>query len=39
MNWIHFDMAGVSVANGSASGRPLLFLINLLKQIGGAARA
>jgi cytosol aminopeptidase family protein len=40
MNWVHFDMAGISVANGSASGRPLLFLINLLKQIGGeAARA
>lgn len=36
MNWIHFDMAGVSVANGTASGRPLLFLINLLKQIGEA---
>jgi len=40
MNWVHFDMAGISVANGTASGRPLLFLINLLKQIGGeAARA
>lgn len=36
MSWIHFDMAGVSVANGTASGRPLLFLINLLKQIGEA---
>jgi leucyl aminopeptidase len=37
MNWIHFDMAGVSVANGTASGRPLPFLINLLKQFGNAA--
>ncbi len=29
-NWAHFDMAGVSIKDNRASGRPLLLLINIL---------
>ncbi|MGD8940624.1 MAG: hypothetical protein PVJ72_14655, partial [Gammaproteobacteria bacterium] len=28
--WVYFDMAGISVKDGHASGRPLLFLVNCL---------
>lgn len=30
LNWVHLDMAGISVSDSSASGRPLLLLLNML---------